>query len=75
MILRVTNINFDFTDDYVESVVNDYRIQDSRKDYERELIKSIIGETYEVETEDDLADTISDQVGWCVSSLEYEEVR
>jgi hypothetical protein len=75
MILRVTNINFDFTDDYVESVANDYRIQDSRKDYERELIKSIIGETYEVETEDDLADTISDQVGWWVSSLEYEEVR
>lgn len=74
MILRVTNINFDFEEDYVESVINDYRIQDSRKDYERELIKSIIGETYEVETEDDLADTISDQVGWCVSALEYEEV-
>jgi hypothetical protein len=74
MILRVTNINFDFTDNYVESVANDYRVQDSRKDYERELIKSIIGETYEVESEDDLADTISDQVGWCVSSLEYEEV-
>jgi len=74
MLLRITNINFDFTDDYVESVANDYRVQESRKDYERELIKAIIGETYEVETEDDLADVISDQVGWCVSSLEYEEV-
>jgi len=34
----------------------------------------VIGEVFEVETEDELADAVSDRTGWCVKYLDYVEI-
>lgn len=58
MLLKLTDIEFDFDDDfpYDEQVA---------------VAKSLIGEVFEVENENQLADAIADEVGWCVNSLDY----
>ena len=35
------------------------------------VAKSVIGEVFDVDDEDELADVISEQTGWCVKSLDY----
>lgn len=58
MLLKLTDIEFDYDEDfpYDEQVA---------------VAKSVIGEVFEVENEDELADAISDETGWCVKSLDY----
>ena len=64
MLLKLTDIEFDFTDDDVELPY----------DEQVAVAKSVIGEVFEVENEDELADAISDETGWCVKSLNYVEI-
>ncbi len=61
MLLKLTDIEFDFTDD------------DAELPYDEQVAvsKSVIGEVFDVDDEDELADIISEQTGWCVNTLDY----
>ena len=61
MLLKLTDIEFDFEDSSGELPY----------DEQVAVAKSVIGEVFEVDNEDELADLISDQTGWCVKSLDY----
>ena len=61
MLLKLTDIEFDFEDSSGELPY----------DEQVAVSKSVIGEVFEVDNEDELADLISDQTGWCVKSLDY----
>ena len=63
---RIKDVKFDFTDDLGESV----------PDSVRETIRSkTIGKVYYVEHPDFIADEISEDTGWCVLDLAYEDVQ
>jgi c-di-AMP phosphodiesterase-like protein len=64
VLLKLTDIEFDF---YDESDELPY-------DEQVAVSKSVIGEVFEVENKDELADAISDETGWCVKSLDYVEI-
>ncbi len=64
MLLKLTDIEFDFEDSEGELPY----------DEQVAVAKSVIGEVFEVDSEDDLADSISDETGWCVKSLDYIEI-
>ena len=61
MLLKLTDIEFDFEDSSGELPY----------DEQVAVSSSVIGEVFEVDNEDELADLISDQTGWCVKSLDY----
>jgi len=61
MLLKLTDIEFDFEDSSGELPY----------DEQVAVAKSVIGEVFEVDNEDELADVISNQTGWCVKSLDY----
>jgi hypothetical protein len=61
MLLKLTDIEFDFEDSSGELPY----------DEQVAVAKSVIGEVFEVDDEDELADVISDETGWCVKSLDY----
>ena len=61
MLLKLTDVEFDFEDSSGELPY----------DEQVAVAKSVIGEVFEVVNEDELADVISDQTGWCVKSLDY----
>jgi hypothetical protein len=61
MLLKLTDIEFDFSDSEGELPY----------DEQVAVAKSVIGEVFEVDDEDELADLISDETGWCVKSLDY----
>ncbi len=64
MLLQLTDIEFDFVDSSGELPY----------DEQVAVSKSVIGEVFEVDSEDELADAISDETGWCVKSLNYIEI-
>jgi hypothetical protein len=64
MKLQVTQIEFDFTCDDGQVTK---KLQDALTNY-------AVGKVYEVENEDDIADAISDDTGWCVKSVYSIEV-
>jgi hypothetical protein len=61
MLLKLTDIEFDFEDSSGELPY----------DEQVAVAKSVIDEVFNVDDEDELADVISDQTGWCVKSLDY----
>jgi hypothetical protein len=61
MLLQLTDIEFDFVDSSGELPY----------DEQVAVSKSVIGEVFEVDDEDELADVISDETGWCIKSLDY----
>jgi hypothetical protein len=61
MLLKLTDIEFDFEDSSGELPY----------DEQVAVAKSVIGEVFDVDDEDELADVISDETGWCVKSLDY----
>jgi len=64
MKLQVTQIEFDFDCDDGQVTK---KVQDALTNY-------AVGKVYEVESEDELADAISDDTGWCVNSVYFIEV-
>jgi hypothetical protein len=64
MLLQLTDIEFDFEDSSGELPY----------DEQVAVAKSVIGEVFEVSSEDELADVISDETGWCVKSLDYVQI-
>ena len=63
MQVLVTAINLDFEDSNV-----DYRV---KPDEQIEIEQDVLG-IWEVESEDDLVDKISDTIGWCVNWIDYQ---
>ena len=62
MKLLVTQIEFDFDDCYDEEL---------SKDDQLSYTQDAIG-IWEVDNEDELVDKISDTVGWCIKSIDYQ---
>ena len=61
MKFKVSNIEFDFSD------ATDEQISQEEKDY----INKKALRTWDVDSEDELVDHITDQTGWCISSIDY----
>lgn len=67
MKFKVTDIQFDLdSDDFVE-----YQDEQVKQDYEKGLNEFVYSKTWEAVVEEDIADVISDNVGWCIKKLEY----
>ena len=62
------SIEFDF-DEYDDAYPGELT-----EDNKQEASDSVLGEVFEVESEDELADVISDQTGWCIKTLNYRRV-
>lgn len=62
MIVQIKSVQFDFE--------SDGEIPSAEQ--QQEVIGKVIGKVYTVEDEDSIADAISDDTGWLVSSLDYE---
>ena len=65
MKLQVTNICLDF-----ETNNDSYKV----KDDEQIEIENDCKKVYEVESENDLSDKISDEIGWCVNWVDYKRI-
>ena len=63
MKLLVTQIEFDFNDDYDD----DYSLT---LDEQISITNDNLG-IWEVDNEDELVDKISDNSGWCIKSIDY----
>jgi hypothetical protein len=64
MLLQLTDIEFDFVDSEGELPY----------DEQVAVSNSVIGEVFDVDDEDELADVITDETGWCIKSLNYIEI-
>ena len=62
MLLKLTEIEFDFTDDFDDEL--DLESQE-------EVYEDVMNRVWEVDDEEELADVISDDVGWCIKRLDY----
>lgn len=67
MKLQITDIEFDLTDDCGEYIDTEL-LQD-------QLQNVYIGQFWNVDDDLELVDLISDKSGWCVNSIEYEEIK
>jgi hypothetical protein len=65
MKLQITGIEFDLNDDYD---IDTEMLQD-------QLQRGYIGQVWTVDEEDELVDLISDKSGWCVNSIQYEQIK
>jgi len=64
MKLLVTNIEFDFDDE-------SFGYDPLTKEEENSIIEQTLG-LWDVDSEDELVDKISDTMGWCVKSIDYQ---
>ena len=69
MKFQITGIEFDLNDDY-----------DCGEDIDTEMLqdqlqRGYIGQVWTVDEEDELVDLISDKSGWCVNSIQYEQIK
>jgi hypothetical protein len=64
MLLKLTDIEFDFEDSSGELPY----------DEQVAVVQSVLDDVWEVYDEDELADVIADDTGWCVKSLDYVEI-
>lgn len=64
---KITQIEFDFDDDYD----GEGEISDELKE---EIYDDVMFRIWEVENEEELVDEITDYSGWCVKSIDYQEV-
>ena len=64
MQFQITEIEFDFDDDYDEGWENDPIPQ-------QEIIDETIGTIWEADDEDDLIEEITTATGWCINSIDY----
>ena len=65
MKLKLTGVDFDLTTDDVGY---------NTDNLQGRLRNAYVGKVFDVDDEDDLADVISDQSGWCVNWLNYKQV-
>ena len=65
---RITEIEFDFTDDIGDGDTMDDFLTD---DYKRDVVEETMSTTWEADDEEDLIDEISTASGWCIKSIDY----
>ena len=73
MLFNVTKIEFDFDDDYADTVCNselDVYFIASEVD-RKEVTEEHLG-VWEADNEDDLIEEITAASGWCIKSIDYE---
>ena len=64
MKFNVTDIEFDFDDDYCE---------DSKLTFEEEIeIRDLALGVWEADDEDDLIEEVTTACGWCIKSIDYD---
>lgn len=64
MNIKVNSIVIDFTDDVCDCPPD--------STYQNEVIESVLNREWIVENEEELVDEISDEIGWCIYSIDYE---
>jgi hypothetical protein len=67
MLFQVTEIEFDFDDDYAEGWEDEPIPQ-------QEIIEETLGQIWEADDEDDLVDEITSATGWCIKSIDYRRI-
>ena len=71
---KVTSIEFDFDDDYADTVCNsdlDTFFIASEVD-RKEVTERHLGVWEDIEDEDDLIEEITAAAGWCIKSIDYD---
>ncbi len=64
MKFNVTEVEFDFDDDYAE---------ESKLTFDEEIeIRDLALGVWEAEDEDDLIEEVTTACGWCIKSIDYE---
>ena len=64
MKFNVTEVEFDFDDDYVE---------ESKLTFDEEIeIRDLALGVWEADDEDDLIEEVTTASGWCIKSIDYE---
>jgi len=64
MKFNVTEVEFDFDDDYAE---------ESKLTFDEEIeIRDLALGVWEAEEEDDLIEEVTTACGWCIKSIDYE---
>ena len=64
MKFNVTDIEFDFDDDYAE---------ESKLTFDEEIaIRDLALGVWEADNDDDLLDEITTATGWCIKSIDYD---
>ena len=63
MLLQITAIQFDFTCDNPDDYITE--------DQEVAATDAALGQLWEVDDEDDLADEVTAAYGWCIKSIDY----
>ena len=71
MIFQVTDIEFDFTDDIGDGDTMDDFLTD---EYKQEVFDEVVGNIWEANDEEDLADEITTATGWCIKEIDYHIV-
>ena len=71
---NVTNIEFDFDDDYADTVCNsDLDTFFIASDVDRkEVTERHLGVWEDIEDEDDMIEELTAAAGWCIKSIDYE---
>ena len=67
MLFQVTEIEFDFDDDYAEGWKDEPIPQ-------QQIIDDTIGQIWEADDEDDLIEEITCATGWCIRSIDYRHI-
>lgn len=62
MVIQIKSVQFDFESDGEVLPL----------EQQQDIISRVVGESYIVDDEDSIADAISDDTGWAVSSLDYD---
>ena len=65
---RITDIEFDFTDDIGDGDTMDDFLTD---DYKQEIVDETMSTTWEACDADDLVEEITSATGWCIKSIDY----
>jgi len=65
MLLKLTDIEFDFEDEDGDVLPYDEQVAVS---------KYVLENVWDVNDEEELADVISDDTGWCIKSFDYLEI-
>lgn len=65
MLFKVTQIEFDFTDDSGDPIC---------PQSQREIYNNVLNKVWEVEDEGGLVDNISNTLGWCIISIDYQQL-
>ena len=68
---RITEIEFDFTDDICDGDTMDDFLTD---EYKQEVFDEVVGNIWEANDEEDLADEITTATGWCIKSIDYRHI-